>query len=77
MASVIFIQQQSTASFSLGLRVAMATPAVQSVFAEDIHSTREACVRLTNRKVSLCLLSAAETHNRLTSDMRRGADGLF
>lgn len=77
MASVIFIQQQSTASFSLGLRVAMATPAVQSVFAEDTHSTREACVRLTNRKVSLCLLSAAETHNRLTSDMRRGADGLF
>lgn len=41
MASVIFIQQQSTASFSLGRRVAMATPAVQSVLAED---TLEACL---------------------------------
>lgn len=39
MASVIFIQLRSTSSFSLGLRVAMATPAVQSVQAEDDGST--------------------------------------
>lgn len=54
MASVIFIHQQSTAScFSLGLRVAMATPAVETALAED---TQWACRRLTaNRKVLLYL----------------------